>query len=131
MSAGVPVIASASGGLPDSIEDGASGRLVPPGDAEALGRAVERLFADAAERERLGDGGRRRVRESFGVERMVGAHVALYLSLLGGRDAARADPPDAECPSAAGAAGRRRRYRSRTATSWPSRDSPATPLARA
>src|SRR5690606_13096355 len=94
MSAGVPVVASAVGGLTDAIEDGVSGRLVRAGDAEAFRRAVERLFADPGERARVGDGGRRRVRESFGVERMASAHLALYRSLLDGPHAALADPLD-------------------------------------
>ncbi|HEX6992821.1 MAG TPA: glycosyltransferase family 4 protein [Gammaproteobacteria bacterium] len=94
MSAGVPVVASAAGGLLDVIEDGVSGLLVPAGDAEALQRAVERLFADPGERARLGDGGRRRVRDAFGVERMASAHLALYRRLVGSRQAASADPLD-------------------------------------
>jgi len=84
MSAGVPVVASAAGGLLDAVEDGESGLLVPPGDAAALGRAIDRVFAEPALRERLGRGGQRRARESFGIERMVGAHVALYRKLVGG-----------------------------------------------
>lgn len=107
MSVGVPVIASAAGGLVDAVEDGVSGRLVPAGDAGALSRAVERLFAEAGERERLGEGGRRRVREAFDVERMVGAHLALYLRLLGGREAAfanRLGPVGAPRPRAADSA---------------------------
>lgn len=92
MSAGVPVIAAAAGGLPDVVEDGVSGLLVPAGDADALRRAAERLFANAAERERLGRAGRRRALESFGVERMVDAHLAIYRRLLDGRETASEDP---------------------------------------
>lgn len=53
MASGVPVIAAATGGLPDQIGDGTNGLLVPPGDADALRDALERLRGDAALRERL------------------------------------------------------------------------------
>ena len=53
--AGVPLIASRIGGLPDLVEEGSSGRLVPPGDAGAIAAAVEAL-GDDAEAERLGEG---------------------------------------------------------------------------
>ena len=94
MSAGVPVVASAAGGLLDVVEDGVSGLLVPAGDVEAWSRAAERLLTDAGERERLGVQGRRRVLDSFGVERMVDAHLELYRRLLDRRRPAFLDPLD-------------------------------------
>jgi len=54
MASGRPVIASRIGGLADVVVDGETGFLVPPGDAEALRQAIERLLADAALRERMG-----------------------------------------------------------------------------
>jgi glycosyltransferase involved in cell wall biosynthesis len=53
---GRPVVASRVGGIPDLVEDGVSGLLVPPGDAEALAEAMVRLFADRALAERLAAG---------------------------------------------------------------------------
>lgn len=63
MSTGRPVIASRIGGLPDIVLDGETGLLVPPGDPLALRHAIERLLKDSELRERLGQAGRRRVKE--------------------------------------------------------------------
>jgi glycosyltransferase involved in cell wall biosynthesis len=51
--AGVPVLVSEAGGLPEVVEDGETGLVLPPGDAEAWSCAVERLFDDT-ESERMG-----------------------------------------------------------------------------
>ncbi len=59
---GRPVVASRIGGIPEQIDDGVDGLLVPPGDAGALARAVGRLLADPAEAARLGAAGSERVR---------------------------------------------------------------------
>ena len=63
MACGVPVVATTGGGLPEVIGD--AGVLVPPGDEAALARAITRLLADPAERERIGRRGRERVRAEF------------------------------------------------------------------
>lgn len=60
-----PVIASRIGGLPELVEDGVSGLLVPPGEVAALEGAMRRLLADRALRESLGRAGGRRVRQQF------------------------------------------------------------------
>jgi glycosyltransferase involved in cell wall biosynthesis len=62
---GVPVVASASGGLPDAM--GEAGVLVPEGDAAALAVALRRLRDDQALRERLADTGRTRFRREFAI----------------------------------------------------------------
>jgi glycosyltransferase involved in cell wall biosynthesis len=61
MATGRPVIAARSGGLSDIVVDGETGLLVPPGDAEALRRAMARLIDNPALRGRMGAAARRRV----------------------------------------------------------------------
>lgn len=58
--AGLPVVATRSGGIPDAVVDGETGLFVPEGDPVALAEALARLFDDAALRTRLGDGGQAR-----------------------------------------------------------------------
>jgi glycosyltransferase involved in cell wall biosynthesis len=88
MAAGVPVVASSVGGVPEIVEDATTGLLVPPGDAAALAAALERLLADAALRRRLGAAGRERVRERFDLAGLQSAHLDLYA-----RELARAGRP--------------------------------------
>ena len=73
MACGLPVVATAVGGNPELLEDGALGRLVPPGDPVALGRALRELLADPAERSRLGAAARVRVLERHDPERALEA----------------------------------------------------------
>jgi glycosyltransferase involved in cell wall biosynthesis len=82
--AGLPVVASAVGGLTESVEDGVTGRLVPPGDEAALAAALGDLLADPALRRRLGDAARVRVRERFTAARMAEATVGLYRRVAAG-----------------------------------------------
>jgi glycosyltransferase involved in cell wall biosynthesis len=72
---GVPVVASAIGGIPELVEDGRTGVLVPPGDAGALAAALTRLTGQPLEAEGMGRAGWRRVRERHD----PGAHVAALL----------------------------------------------------
>jgi len=60
MAAGLPVITTPVGGIPELIEDGVDGLLVPPGDDEALASRLALLLGDAALRRRLGERARRR-----------------------------------------------------------------------
>lgn len=69
LAAGVPVIASQAGGLPEIIEHDRSGLLVPVGDDAALTAALQRLLADPALRTRLASAGHARWCELFTVER--------------------------------------------------------------
>lgn len=62
---GLPTVASELSGIPELIEDGVTGLLVPPGDAVALGGAIARLLEAPALARRLGEAGRRRVEEAF------------------------------------------------------------------
>ncbi|HEX4930856.1 MAG TPA: glycosyltransferase, partial [Gaiellaceae bacterium] len=69
MSSGLPVVASRLSGIPELVEDGVSGLLVPHGDAEALANALERLARDPLLRRRLGRRGRLTVEREFDVDR--------------------------------------------------------------
>jgi glycosyltransferase involved in cell wall biosynthesis len=88
MAAGLPVVASAVGGVPEIVADGETGLLVPAGDAAALAAALEQLLADAALRRSLGAAGRERVRARFDLDELRRAHLDLYA-----RELARAGRP--------------------------------------
>ncbi len=81
-SAGVPIVASRVGGIPEAVRDGVNGLLVPPGDAEALGRAVSRILGDADLAARMGAAGRELVGREFSVDGMVEGNLRVYRELL-------------------------------------------------
>jgi glycosyltransferase involved in cell wall biosynthesis len=78
MAAGLPVVASSVGGVPEAVDEGETGLLVPPRDPVRLAAALERLLGDPALRRRLGANGRARVLERFGLEPFQEAHVDAY-----------------------------------------------------
>jgi glycosyltransferase involved in cell wall biosynthesis len=80
----LPVVAAAVGGVPEVIENGRSGLLVPPRDPAALGAAAASLARDPRARVRLAEQGRARARAHFGLERMSRAVLALYDEVLTG-----------------------------------------------
>ena len=65
MSAGLPVVASEEGGIPDEVEDGVTGLLFRKGDVAGLARCLERLLIDASTRRRMGAAGRERFDRLF------------------------------------------------------------------
>lgn len=77
MASGVPVIGAAVGGVPDLLDGGEAGCLVPAGDVEGFARAIEALADDAAARAALGRRGRRRS-VAYGAGRMVHRLLRLY-----------------------------------------------------
>lgn len=94
---GTPVVATRVSGHPEVIEDGVSGRLVPPDDPRALAEACVELLRDSAARDRMGEAGRRRVAERFDAERQIDAYVDYYRALSG--DPARPLSGDAVRPA--------------------------------
>jgi glycosyltransferase involved in cell wall biosynthesis len=77
MAASLPVVATAVGGTPEVVT-GEAGMLVPARDGAALAAAIEQLASDPRRRETLGAGGRRRVEETFTLDRMVNDYDDLY-----------------------------------------------------
>jgi glycosyltransferase involved in cell wall biosynthesis len=75
---GVPVIASATGGIPSLIEDGVNGLLVPPGDAEALAGAIEALAGNPGLRRRLAEHARVRAERECRPEETAARYLAVY-----------------------------------------------------
>lgn len=97
---GLPVVATDVGGIPEVIEDGVTGLLVPPEDPPALAAGLARLIDDRDYRERLGRAGKKRVEALFSVERMTANFHEAYDRLdrlprnrLGWLDAAAALKP--------------------------------------
>jgi len=82
MNHGTPVIASRVGGIPDIVEDGVSGLLVPPGDADALAAAIRRVRDDPALARGLGEAGRRRLREQFNWPAIVQRWLDVYTGVV-------------------------------------------------
>ena len=68
---GVPVVAGRTGGIPDAVREGETGRLMDPYDPEAIASTVRALLRDADERHRLGTGGRRLVESYLNWDRVA------------------------------------------------------------
>lgn len=79
---GTPVVASRVGGIPEIVDDGIDGVLVPPADSGALADAIVRLLNDGQERQRLAGAGREKVRGRFSFEQMARGYERLYERLL-------------------------------------------------
>ncbi len=85
MAAGLPVAATAVGGVPQLVEHEASGLLVPPGDTAALADALARLARDPGRRQEFARAARERA-ATFGSDRMIGAYAELFQRLAGGAE---------------------------------------------
>ena len=92
MAAGLPVVASNVGGVPELVIDGETGLLVPAGDPRSLAAAIERLLEDQSLARRLGEAGRSRVAEHFDLGAVRQAHFDLYSDLLAARGLPRPSP---------------------------------------
>ena len=82
MAVGLPVVASAVGAVPEAVEHGATGLLVPPGDPTALAGALDALLRAPQRRSAMGQAGAARVRLRFSVDAMADRWMDLYGSLL-------------------------------------------------
>jgi D-inositol-3-phosphate glycosyltransferase len=81
MACGVPVVASAVGGLVDSVVDGVAGVHVPPRRPDLLARVLAGLLADPARRSALGAAGARRARRRYGWDRIARGTLDVYAGL--------------------------------------------------
>lgn len=76
--AGLPIVASEIGGIPEIIENGKSGLLVPPDDPDELGTAISLLMRDGMKATALGLAARQQFLEKFTLDKMVAATLAVY-----------------------------------------------------
>jgi hypothetical protein len=79
---GLPVVCSDAGGLPENVEDGVSGFVVPRRDAEAIAARLAELAADPALRRSMGRAARRRAETALSAEQQLDRFEALYHDLL-------------------------------------------------
>lgn len=89
MACGLPVVASAVGGIPDQVSDGQNGFLFPVRDARLLAERVRQLLAQDGLRREMGERAAARARAEFGVQHMTRNYLAWYAEVLGG---ARGEP---------------------------------------
>lgn len=82
MAAGKPVVASAVGGLKESVLGGKTGFLVPPADPQSLADAIKKLLVTPTLAEQFGAAGRARVRENYSLKNMALANESLYHELV-------------------------------------------------
>jgi glycosyltransferase involved in cell wall biosynthesis len=85
MALGTAVVASEVGGIPEIIRDNVDGRLVPPGDSDALAGAIASLIDDPQLRAKLGRAGRQRVCACFDVAKLSVDIQTILIELSGGR----------------------------------------------
>jgi glycosyltransferase involved in cell wall biosynthesis len=84
MAAGLPVVATAVGGVPELVRDGDNGLLAPPDSVSGLAARLIELLSDPARARAMGGRGRARLRDEFSSRRLAERHGALYRSLLVG-----------------------------------------------
>ena len=84
MAAGKPVVATRGGGIPEIVEEGKTGLLVPMGDADAMAQAICQLLADPAAAAELGRRGRQRVLDHFTIDQAARKVERVYDLLLSG-----------------------------------------------
>ncbi|MGB9586737.1 MAG: glycosyltransferase family 4 protein, partial [Armatimonadota bacterium] len=82
MAAGVPVVVTAVGGMPEAVRDGVNGILIPPRDPNAIADAVMKLLRDPELRCKMGAEGKRIAEGEFNVDTMVEGVLAVYRDVL-------------------------------------------------
>lgn len=82
MNAGLPVVGTRRGAIPEVVRDGETGLLVPPQDPEALATALIRLLCKPEQAKAMGRAGLSRLRREFDMEKAVRAHDEMYVELI-------------------------------------------------
>ena len=80
----VPTIATRQGGVPELIEDGVNGRLLPVGDVEGMARAAVELLRDPAQLEAMAGEARRGAQQRFCATRIIPQYEAFYERVVAG-----------------------------------------------
>jgi glycosyltransferase involved in cell wall biosynthesis len=80
--AGIPIVATRVGGIPEVVHDGVNGLLVPPNDALALTSAVILLLGDPNRTSAMGQAGRQLIRKEFSTDKMVAGNLRVYSAVL-------------------------------------------------
>lgn len=91
MNAGLPVVATETGGIPELVVDGVTGWLFAVGDDDTLGRRLCDLLGDPARARQMGEAGRERTQQNFSLERMVSGYAEIYEARMA-RISARRSP---------------------------------------
>jgi glycosyltransferase involved in cell wall biosynthesis len=85
MACGVPVIASNVGGIPEQVDDGITGLLIPAQNAELMARSARLLLKDPDLREKMGKAAIQKVKDHFTLEHQVQQYVKWYEEILKSR----------------------------------------------
>jgi glycosyltransferase involved in cell wall biosynthesis len=96
MRAGLPVVASHVGGIPEAVVPGRTGLLAPVGDVEVLRRCLANLIVNPGLRQQLGDRGRERYLEHFTLDRMFARTLGIYQDVLSAASASDRREPLAD-----------------------------------
>ncbi len=82
MAAGVPPVATRVGGVPEVVEDGKTGLLIPPGDSYSLANGIATLLEDRVLARQMGESAREVVVSRFSLTGMVQAYQEIYAGLI-------------------------------------------------
>ena len=82
MAAGLPVVSTRVGGVPEVVDEGRTGLLAAPRDDAGLAEQILRLADDPGHRDEMGRAGRRRAEDAFSERRMLDAYRRLYAEMI-------------------------------------------------
>ncbi|MCJ7500173.1 glycosyltransferase family 4 protein, partial [bacterium] len=81
-SAGVPIVGTRVGGIPEIVRDGVNGYLVPPSDTPAVTQATLKVLGDPDHGRQLGRNSKKIVSENFSIDAMVEGNLSIYREVL-------------------------------------------------